>query len=198
MSSEIPGFPEWSSSAPTAVIMTQLANPGTKKPEQADHNKTRKQDAGGLISHPHLIHYLPWHPTPVMTLLDPPSYLFNSVVLQMCSEDACMLSHFSCIWLCNPMDCSPPGSRQEYWSGLLCPPPGDLPNPRIEPTSLMSPALQAGSLPLMQPDLHQNQLRCLFQDFLNLLGCSPRMCFLNRLCEGILLCVQVWEWLSLT
>ena len=25
-------------------------------------------------------------------------------------------------------------SRQEYWSGLLCPPPGDLPNPGIEPT----------------------------------------------------------------
>ena len=31
--------------------------------------------------------------------------------------------------------------RQEYWSGLPCPPPGDLPNPRIEPMSLMSPAL---------------------------------------------------------
>ena len=32
-------------------------------------------------------------------------------------------------------------SRQEYWSGLPCPPPGDLPNPGIEPTSLISPAL---------------------------------------------------------
>ena len=32
-------------------------------------------------------------------------------------------------------------SRQEYWSGLPCPPPGDLPNPGTEPTSLMSPAL---------------------------------------------------------
>ena len=32
-------------------------------------------------------------------------------------------------------------SRQEYWSGLPCPPPGDLPNPGIEPVSLMSPAL---------------------------------------------------------
>ena len=29
-------------------------------------------------------------------------------------------------------------SRQEYWSGLPCPPPGDLPNPGIEATSLMS------------------------------------------------------------
>ena len=33
-------------------------------------------------------------------------------------------------------------SRQEYWSGLPCPPPGDLPNPGIEP---MSPALQTDS-----------------------------------------------------
>ena len=33
--------------------------------------------------------------------------------------------------------------RQEYWSGLSCPPSGDLPNPGIEPGS---PALQAGSL----------------------------------------------------
>ena len=32
-------------------------------------------------------------------------------------------------------------SRQEYWSGLPFPPPGDLPDPGIEPTSLMSPAL---------------------------------------------------------
>ena len=32
-------------------------------------------------------------------------------------------------------------SRQEYWSGLPCPPPGDLPDPGIEPTSLLSPAL---------------------------------------------------------
>ena len=32
-------------------------------------------------------------------------------------------------------------SRQEYWSGLPFPPPGDLPDPVIEPTSLASPAL---------------------------------------------------------
>ena len=31
--------------------------------------------------------------------------------------------------------------RQEYWSGLPCPPPGDLPDPGIKPASLMSPAL---------------------------------------------------------
>ena len=35
-------------------------------------------------------------------------------------------------------------SRQEYWSGLPWPPPGDLPNPGIEPTTLISPALAGG------------------------------------------------------
>ena len=35
-------------------------------------------------------------------------------------------------------------SRQEYWSGLPCPPPGDLPDPGIEPSSLMSPASAGG------------------------------------------------------
>ena len=32
-------------------------------------------------------------------------------------------------------------SRKEYWNGLPCPPPGDLPNPRMDLESLMSPAL---------------------------------------------------------
>ena len=50
-----------------------------------------------------------------------------------------------CLTLCNPMDCSPllpmGFSKQEYWSGLPCPPPGDLPNPGTKPTYLMFPAL---------------------------------------------------------
>ena len=35
-------------------------------------------------------------------------------------------------------------SRQEHWSGLPFPPPGDLPNPGIKPVSFMSPALAGG------------------------------------------------------
>ena len=35
-------------------------------------------------------------------------------------------------------------SRCEYWSGLPCPPPGDLPDPGFEPASLVSPALAGG------------------------------------------------------
>ena len=56
----------------------------------------------------------------------------------------------SCLTLCNSMYCCPPGSsvhgfpRQEYWTGLPSPSPGDLLNPGIKPTSLMSPALSGG------------------------------------------------------
>ena len=59
----------------------------------------------------------------------------------------------SCPTLCNPMDCNPQASlsigfsQQEYWSELPCPPPGDLPNPGIEPTYAASLAMQMGSLP---------------------------------------------------
>ena len=56
------------------------------------------------------------------------------------------VSHSVVSAFCDPMDCSPPGSsvhRQEYWSGLPFPSPGDLPDPGIESGS---PALQADSL----------------------------------------------------
>ena len=55
-----------------------------------------------------------------------------------------------CPIFCYPMDCSPQAplsmefSRQEYWSGLPCPPPGDLPDPGLEPMYVMSPALTCG------------------------------------------------------
>jgi len=54
-----------------------------------------------------------------------------------------------CATLCDPVDCSLPGStvhgfsRQENWSGLLFPSPVDLPDPGIE---LRSPALQTDAL----------------------------------------------------
>ena len=63
---------------------------------------------------------------------------------------ACVLrakSLRSCLTLCNPwtVACQTPlsmgFSRQEYWSGLPLAPQGGLPDPGIEPASLMSPAL---------------------------------------------------------
>ena len=63
-------------------------------------------------------------------------------------ESESEVSHSS-VRLCDPVDCSPPGSsvhgisRQEYWSGLPVPSPGDLPDPGIKPRS---PALWADAL----------------------------------------------------
>ena len=61
---------------------------------------------------------------------------------------ACVLGHFSrvqffvILWtIAHQVLLSVAFSRQEYWSGLPCPSPGDLPNPGIELTSLMSPTL---------------------------------------------------------
>ena len=58
-----------------------------------------------------------------------------------------------CLTLCDPMDYIAHGaplsmefSRQEYWSGWPCPPPGDLPNPGIKPKSPAAPPLQVVSL----------------------------------------------------
>ena len=64
---------------------------------------------------------------------------------------ACVLSLFSHVWLfatqwtvAHQAPLSMGFFRKEYWNGLPFPPPGNLPNPGIEPTSLMSPALEGG------------------------------------------------------
>ena len=48
-------------------------------------------------------------------------------------------------------------SRQEYWSRLSCPPPGDLPEPGIESVSAVSLALQVDSLPAERLSLHHQK-----------------------------------------
>ena len=79
------------------------------------------------------------------------------VIKVLCCHLAAFLLFLACYvtsvisdsWTVDLMDCSPPDSsvhgisRQEYWSGLPFPSPGDLPHPGIEPASLMSPALPA-------------------------------------------------------
>ena len=66
-------------------------------------------------------------------------------IFQQCA----VLSHFSRVWLfVTPWTAARQTplfmefSRQEYWSGLPCPPPGDLPNPEIKSRS---PVLQGDS-----------------------------------------------------
>ena len=90
--------------------------------------------------------------------INPDSYIFSYIKkIKIINWDTCsswLSSEVaqSCLTLCDPMDCSLPGSsfmessRQEYWIGL--PSPGDLPDPRIEPRS---PALQTDALPCEPP-----------------------------------------------
>ena len=81
-----------------------------------------------------------------------PHDLFLSCALSDCNTKG---SHFSRVRLFatpQTVACQAPLSvgfcRQEYWSGLPCPPPGDLPDPGIKPRS---PTLQTDSLPTEPP-----------------------------------------------
>ena len=78
----------------------------------------------------------------------------------------------SCPTLCDPKDCSLPGScvhgisqartgflQARILEWLPCPPPGDLPDPGIEPTSLCLLHWQVGSLPLAPPGKGQAKWR---------------------------------------
>ena len=83
----------------------------------------------------------------------PPALMLPAAwILSLC---VCLLSRFSVVCLlATPWTVAHRASlsmgfpRQEYWSGLPFPSPGDLPNAGIEPTPPASPALQADSLPL--------------------------------------------------
>ena len=84
----------------------------------------------------------------------PTCYSFSSspcLVHTRRKEERCMLSRFSHVWLFATLwtiahqgPLSMRFSRQEYWSGLLCPPPGDLPDPGNQTHISYSPALAGG------------------------------------------------------
>ena len=79
-------------------------------------------------------------------------------------------------------------SRQEYWSGLPCSPPGDLPNPGIKPESPASLTLQTDSLPLS----HRGILSSLTRDWTWALGSeSSESSWLDQ--QRILSC-KSFEW----
>ena len=66
----------------------------------------------------------------------------------------CMLRH---LWLCGPVNCSPPASlsvefsRPGYWRSLPFPTSGDLPNSGLKPESLVCPALAGGFFTTQPP-----------------------------------------------
>ena len=69
----------------------------------------------------------------------------------------CVLCAQSCLTLCNPMDYSLPSSslhgifQARYWSRLLFPSPGELPDPGIQTSSLVSLALAGGVFTTVPP-----------------------------------------------
>ena len=100
----------------------------------------------------------PWAPPHARGIMMPGSYFCLSNQVQLPPpEPHGLISQVKvkvsvaqwCLTLCHTRDCSPQTplsmgfSRQEHWSGLPCPPPGDLPNAGTEPRCL---ALQADSL----------------------------------------------------
>ena len=97
-----------------------------------------------------------------------------------------VLSCFSAVWLsatpwtvARQASLSMGFSRQECWSRLPCPPPEDLPDPDVEPRSLMSPALAGGffttsatweeGCAITNPSLQIRKLR--FRELSNLSKC---------------------------
>ena len=100
----------------------------------------------------------------------------------------CLVTHL-CPTLCNPMDCSPPGSplsirilQVRILEWVACPPPGDLPNPGIEPTS---PVFQANSLPA---EPHGGQNPSWLQRFINSVDLLKEHIFVSlMLCASLFL-----------
>ena len=86
-----------------------------------------------------------------MTFLAPHSKLTSQRRILGMLDFSCVLPVLSHIWLfatsqtvARQAPLSMEFSRQEYWSGLPFPSPGDLPGSETEPTSLVSPALAGG------------------------------------------------------
>ena len=90
-------------------------------------------------------------------------YTCTSVTLLVCSSACSVISDSATPrTIAHQAPLSMGFFRQEYWSGLPYPPPGDLLNPGIESTSPVSPSLQGDSLPLrhwgsLRPKLHEDK-----------------------------------------
>ena len=69
--------------------------------------------------------------------------LIYDTYVSMCAKLLQLCRLFATLWtVALQVPVSMGFSKQEYWSGLPFPPPGDLPDPGIEPMSLTSPALE--------------------------------------------------------
>ena len=116
----------------------------------------------------------------------------------------CVLNHFSCVQLfvtlwvvAHQAHLSMRFSRQEYWSGLSCPPPGVLLHPGIKPMCVMSPPLTGRSLPLASPGKPKKSTKLLhfkkilfslcYSDSLIFIILSSRSLICSSVCSSLLL-----------
>jgi len=111
--------------------------------------------AGDFIAHSQVRQLKPKQSVNLLLHLGPlastPRYLPG--ILGMFTDAWGLFSVFVTPWTVARQAPLPVGfSRQEYWSGLSFPPPGDLPDPGTEPTSPVSPALQQMLYPLSHWD----------------------------------------------
>ena len=80
-------------------------------------------------------------------------FSISTLFIYFCMYVLWVLNHFSHVWffvilwtVARHAPLFMEFSRHEHWSGLPCPPPGDLPDPGIKRLFPLAPALQAGSL----------------------------------------------------
>ena len=114
--------------------------PSSKRQEEKRRNLVREIKRGECFKNETVSHCSNVMLAPYTLCLD---------FFKLMSVCVCVLSGFSHVRLCATPWTAAPHTRllcpwgfssQEYWSGLLCPSPGGLPNPGIKSTPLMSPA----------------------------------------------------------
>ena len=104
------------------------------------------------------------------------------------------LQYYAILWtVAHETPLSTGFSRQKYWAGLPCPPPGDLPDPGTAPMSLMSPVLAGRFQPLGPPGkthlLEQNS-----EQFLLITSISWLNTTHNMNSRGFRSCCLVAQW----
>ena len=99
--------------------------------------------------------------------LAPPSGFLGSIKDLCCAMGFCAVpALFATLWtVARRAPLSIGFSRQEYWSGLPFPSPGDLPDPGTEPTSLLSPSLAGGFFFFFLNHQHQRICQKFFSEF---------------------------------
>ena len=113
-----------------------------------------------------------------------------------------MLSCFSHVWLfvtlwtiAHQAPMSMGFSKQEYWTGLPCPPPGHLPDPGIEPTSFTPLALAGRFLSLVPPGKPNQSYVCVLSSFSCVWTlCDPMDCSLPGFSVHGILQARILDW----